>query len=90
MGAPDTWPQALRWAISASLNSSLPGGLNGRQVADAARQRFADVKVLFITGYAQSTVLGEDFTTGLTGVVTKPFTLSGLEHKVAEMLGRRA
>ena len=65
----------------------LPGGLNGRQVADAARQRFTHLKVLFITGYAESTVLGDGFTTGITEVVTKPFTLAGLEGKVAEMLG---
>ncbi len=66
----------------------LPGGLNGRQVADAARQRFADLKVLFITGYAESTVLGEGFMSGITEVVTKPFSLSSLEQRVADMLGR--
>ena len=32
----------------------LPGGTNGRQLADAARQRRPDLKVLFITGYAES------------------------------------
>ena len=31
----------------------LPGGINGRQMADAARQTRADLKVLFITGYAK-------------------------------------
>ncbi|MGY4495524.1 PAS domain S-box protein [Pseudomonas sp. TE3610] len=66
----------------------LPGGLNGRQVADAARQRFADLKVLFITGYAESTVLGEGFMSGITEVVTKPFSLSALEQRVADMLKR--
>ncbi|MBB2962654.1 CheY-like chemotaxis protein [Methylobacterium sp. R2-1] len=33
---------------------SLPGGLNGRQMADAARVDRPDLKVLFITGYAEN------------------------------------
>ena len=32
----------------------LPGGMNGRQLADAARERRPGLKVLFLTGYAQS------------------------------------
>ena len=31
----------------------LPGGMNGRQLADAARQQRPGLKVLFITGYAE-------------------------------------
>jgi PAS domain S-box-containing protein len=38
----------------------LPGGLNGRQMADAARQRRPDLRVLFITGYAENAVVGND------------------------------
>ncbi len=30
----------------------LPGGMNGRQMADAAREMRPDLKILFITGYA--------------------------------------
>jgi CheY-like chemotaxis protein len=30
----------------------LPGGMNGRQLADAARQRRPGLKVLLITGYS--------------------------------------
>ena len=36
----------------------LPGGLNGRQMADAARVRRPDLKILFITGYAENAVIG--------------------------------
>ena len=32
----------------------LPGGMNGRQMADAARVGRPDLKVLFITGYAEN------------------------------------
>ena len=37
----------------------LPGGMNGRQVADAARVSRPDLKVLFITGYAENAVIGK-------------------------------
>ena len=65
----------------------LPGGLNGRQVCDALRQDSPGLKVLFITGYAESTVLGEGFVTDITQVLTKPFSVAVLESKVARMLG---
>jgi signal transduction histidine kinase/CheY-like chemotaxis protein len=35
----------------------LPGGLNGRQVADAARALRPDLRILFVTGYAENAVL---------------------------------
>jgi PAS domain S-box-containing protein len=65
----------------------LPGGLNGRQVADAARARQAELKVLFITGYAESTVLGEGYLGPGMSVITKPFDLSVLGSKVHGLLG---
>jgi CheY-like chemotaxis protein len=37
---------------------SLPGGMNGRQMADIARVSRPDLKVLFITGYAENAVVG--------------------------------
>jgi CheY-like chemotaxis protein len=36
----------------------LPGGINGRQVADAARENRPDLKVLFVTGYAENAAIG--------------------------------
>ena len=36
----------------------LPGGINGRQVADAARISRPSLKVLFITGYAENAAVG--------------------------------
>ena len=37
----------------------LPGGMNGRQMADAARETRPELKVLFITGYAENAVVGQ-------------------------------
>ena len=36
----------------------LPGGMNGRQVADAAREARPDLKVLFVTGFAENAAVG--------------------------------
>jgi CheY-like chemotaxis protein len=66
----------------------LPGGLNGRQVADAARVSRPDLKVLFITGYAENAVVGNGHLEAGMEVLTKPFTMTSLSAKVASMLGK--
>jgi len=65
----------------------LPGGINGRQLADAALSARPDLKVLFITGYAESAVLsGGDLDEGMY-IMTKPFELKALARRVASILG---
>ena len=63
----------------------LPGGMNGRQVADAARERRPDLPVLFITGYAGSAFDGR-LAPGMQ-VIGKPFSLEALAARVRAMLG---
>ena len=64
----------------------LPGGMNGRQVADAARQMRPDLKVLFVTGYAESAVVREGGLEHGMAVVTKPFASADLGAKVRALL----
>ena len=65
----------------------LPGTLNGRQLADALRSLRAELPVLFITGYAESQIIGAgDLDTGMR-VLTKPFTLDALERRIQLLLG---
>ncbi len=64
----------------------LPGGMNGRQVADAARQLRKDVKVLFITGYAENAAMGSGLLGDGMAILTKPFAMNALAEKVREML----
>jgi CheY-like chemotaxis protein len=64
----------------------LPGGVNGRQVADVARLRRPELKVLFITGYAEHAVLGAGRLEPGMQVVTKPFSMAGLGARVREIL----
>ena len=64
----------------------LPGGLNGRQVADAARVRRPDLKVLFITGYAENAAIGNGHLDPGMAVMTKPFVMNALANKVRELI----
>lgn len=65
----------------------LPGGLNGRQVAERCRVRYPDLKVLFITGYDESAALSDGQLLQGTSVLTKPFELDTLAERVRELLG---
>lgn len=62
-------------------------GLNGRQLADAARELQAGLKVLFITGYAANAVVGGGaaLAPGMS-VLMKPFDVGTLSEKVRSML----
>jgi CheY-like chemotaxis protein len=64
----------------------LPGGMNGRQIADAARRQRKDLKVLFITGYAENAAVGNGHLEPGMSVLTKPFAMATLANKVREML----
>ena len=64
----------------------LPGGLNGRQVADAGRSVRPGLKVLFITGYAANAAIGAGQLEAGMEVLTKPFNILELERRVGEML----
>jgi PAS domain S-box-containing protein len=64
----------------------LPGGLNGRQVADAARTMRPDLKVLFITGYAENAVLNHGHLDSGMHVMTKPFAMDALATRMRELI----
>ena len=64
----------------------LPGGLNGRQVADAARASRPDLKVLFITGYAENAVLSHGHLDPGMHVMTKPFAMDALAKRIRELI----
>ena len=64
----------------------LPGGLNGRQMADAARATRPGLKVLFITGYAENAVVGAGLLAPSMSIITKPFSMTSLAHRVRELI----
>jgi CheY-like chemotaxis protein len=65
----------------------LPGGMNGRQVADAARLLRPDLRVLFITGYAENAVLRHGHLDPGMHVLTKPFAMDALASRIREVIG---
>jgi PAS domain S-box-containing protein len=64
----------------------LPGGMNGRQVADAARHERPDLKILFITGYADNAAVGNGHLDRGMHLLTKPFEIEALARKIKEIL----
>jgi len=64
----------------------LPGGLNGRQVADAACIVRPNLKVLFITGYAENAVLGNGRLEPGMFLMTKPFQLDLLANRIKDII----
>ncbi|WP_198368367.1 PAS domain-containing sensor histidine kinase [Roseomonas sp. KE0001] len=64
----------------------LPGGMNGRQMADAARAFRPGLKVLFITGYAENAAVGEGQLEPGMHVMTKPFAMEALASRIRELI----
>jgi signal transduction histidine kinase len=61
-------------------------GMNGRQLAEIGRQIRPDLKVLFITGYAEHAAVRGGFLDPGMQMITKPFTFDLLTAKVREMI----
>ncbi len=64
----------------------LPGGMNGRQLADAGRALRPGLRVLFITGYAENAALGGGQLEPGMQVLTKPFPIEALARRVRDLL----
>jgi PAS domain S-box-containing protein len=85
-------PSALRTMQSTAgidlliTDVGLPGGLNGRQVADAALRLRPDLRVLFITGYAENAVVGNGQLARNMALVTKPFAMDVLAQRIRELM----
>jgi signal transduction histidine kinase len=61
-------------------------GMNGRQLAEIGRQIRPQLKVLFITGYAEHAAVRGGFLDPGMQLITKPFTFDLLTAKVREMI----
>jgi two-component system NtrC family sensor kinase len=68
----------------------LPGGMNGRQLADEARRRRPDLKVLFTTGYTRNAIIHQGRLDADVDLLTKPFTSDALVRKVRQILDMEA
>jgi PAS domain S-box-containing protein len=74
--------QAIDLLIS---DIGLPG-LNGRLLADAAKQLHPGIKVLLMTGYASGAATAAGFLAPGMELITKPFTVQALALRIREMI----
>ena len=61
-------------------------GMNGREIADAARAARPALPVLFITGFAENAVIGDGPLEPGMQLVTKPFSMESLASRIREMV----
>jgi len=64
----------------------LPGGMNGRQLADAGVLLRPELKILFVTGYAENAVIGDGHLKRGMHVLTKPFAMDTLANRITGIL----
>lgn len=64
----------------------LPGGMNGRQLADTLRQSHPATRVLFITGYAESNVLNAGMLGQDVHLLIEPFALKAFRDRVGSIV----
>jgi signal transduction histidine kinase/DNA-binding response OmpR family regulator len=66
----------------------LPGGMDGKALADQAQQVRGDLRILITTAYAgESLIRGGRLDAGID-LLTKPFTFSALANRIRELLDR--
>ncbi|QXT36713.1 PAS domain-containing protein [Sphingomonas sanguinis] len=68
----------------------LPGGMNGRQLAEAARELRHELNVMFVTGYAENAVLNSGHLSPGMQLLTKPFTVDALVMGIQAAMGAGA
>jgi signal transduction histidine kinase/CheY-like chemotaxis protein len=64
----------------------MPGGMNGRDLAEAATQRWSSLKVLFTTGYTRNAIVHHGRLDDGVHLIGKPYSLSDLGAKVRQLL----
>ena len=68
----------------------LPGGMNGRQLAEEARKRRPTLKVLFTTGYARNAIVHDGRLDPGVELLPKPFTQAALGAKLRDIIDARS
>jgi CheY-like chemotaxis protein len=64
----------------------MPGGLNGRDLAERLQPLYPDMKVLYMSGYTDNAIIQHEMLEPGTDFLQKPFVPDDLEHKVRELL----
>jgi PAS domain S-box-containing protein len=77
-------PRAIDLLIS---DVGLPG-MNGRQLAEVARQHRPELPVIFVTGYAQNATAKAEFLGSNMAMIGKPFAVEVLAEKISDMISK--
>jgi DNA-binding response OmpR family regulator len=67
----------------------LPGGMNGKELADEGRKHRPDLKVLFITGYAENAAVTNGRLEPGMHVLSKPFPIDKLAARIRSIIEER-
>lgn len=67
----------------------LPGGMDGKELADKAREYRPDLKVLFITGYAENAAIGSGRLEPGMHLLSKPFPMDKLATRIRSIIEER-
>jgi PAS domain S-box-containing protein len=67
----------------------MPGGLSGRELADEAKRRRPGLKVLFISGYPENSVIHQGRLDPNVDLLAKPFGIRALASKVRAALDKK-
>jgi len=95
VAAAETGPQALRILEQAPYpdllltDIVLSGGMNGREIADAARILRPSLKVLFTSGYTENAIIHHGRLDPGVDLLSKPYRRAQLAAKVRKVLGSR-
>jgi PAS domain S-box-containing protein len=68
----------------------LAGGMNGRQLAEEARKRWANLKVLFTTAYARNAIVHDGRLDPGVELLTKPFSQAALGEKLRDIIDAKS
>ena len=68
----------------------MPGGMNGRELADAIVKRRGQIRVLYTSGYADSSIVHDGYLDPGIALLRKPYRKSDLAQKIREALASRS
>lgn len=66
----------------------MPGGMNGRELADKAQQAYPDLKVLFTSGYTENAIVHQGRLDAGVDLLSKPYTRYALSTKIRKVLDK--
>jgi CheY-like chemotaxis protein len=75
--------------IDLLLTDIIMPGLNGRQLVEKARDKYPDLKVLYMTGYSRNAVVHQGRLDEGVDLLQKPISQAELAHRVRVILDRK-